>query len=117
MVPDWLSPTLATLTDERFSDPDWIFERKLDGVRGLAFRDRNRIRLLSRNRLSLNDTYPEIVDALAKQETSRFVMDGEIVAFEGRRTSFARLQGRSGITDPTLARASGIPVFYYVFCV
>ena len=32
-VPDWLSPSLATLTDDRFSDPDWIFERKLDGVR------------------------------------------------------------------------------------
>jgi DNA ligase D-like protein (predicted ligase) len=115
MVPDWQSPTLATLTDERFSDPGWIFERKLDGVRGLAFRDGKRIRLLSRNRLSLNNTYPEIVEALAKQETSRFVMDGEIVAFEGRRTSFARLQGRSGITDPALARASGITVFYYVF--
>ena len=114
-VPDWVSPTLATLTEKRFSDPDWIFERKLDGVRGLAFRDRDRVRLLSRNRLSLNNTYPEIVEALAEQKTTRFVIDGEIVAFEGRRTSFARLQGRSGITDPTAARASGIAVFYYVF--
>jgi bifunctional non-homologous end joining protein LigD len=42
-------------------------------------------------------------------------VDGEIVAFEGRRTSFARLQGRSGITDPEEAQASRIPVFYYVF--
>jgi len=114
-VPDWVSPTLATLTEKRFSDPDWIFERKLDGVRGLAFRDRDRVRLLSRNRLSLNNTYPEIVEALAEQKTTRCVIDGEIVAFEGRRTSFARLQGRSGITDPTAARASGIAVFYYVF--
>jgi bifunctional non-homologous end joining protein LigD len=115
MIPDWQSPTLATLTDDRFSDPDWIFERKLDGVRGLAFRDRDQIRLLSRNRLPLNNTYPEIVAALTKQEQSQFVLDGEIVAFEGRRTSFARLQGRSGITDPGLAGASGIPVFYYAF--
>jgi bifunctional non-homologous end joining protein LigD len=114
-VPDWRSPTLATLTETRFSDPDWIFERKLDGVRGLAFRDGDRVRLLSRNRLSLNNTYPEIAEALAKQDTTRFVMDGEIVAFEGRRTSFARLQGRSGITDPEEARASRIPVFYYAF--
>ncbi|OBF27167.1 ATP-dependent DNA ligase [Mycobacterium sp. ACS1612] len=115
MVPDWQSPTLATLTDERFSAPDWIFERKLDGVRGLVFRDHGQIRLLSRNRLSLNKTYPEIVEALAGQAPAQFVMDGEIVAFEGRRTSFARLQGRSGITDPILAEASGIPVFYYAF--
>ncbi len=111
-VPEWRSPTLAMLTNERFSDPEWIFERKLDGVRGLAFRDGDQVRLLSRNRLSLNGTYPEIVDALAKQDTSRFVVDGEIVAFEGRRTSFARLQGRLGITDPDEARASGIPVVY-----
>jgi DNA ligase D-like protein (predicted ligase) len=114
-VPTWRSPTLATLTDKRFSDPGWIFERKLDGVRGLAFRDGDQVRLLSRNRLSLNGTYPELVDALAKQDTCRFVVDGEIVAFEGRRTSFARLQGRLGITDPEEARASRIAVYYYLF--
>ena len=111
----WRSPTLATLTDRRFSDQEWIFERKLDGVRGLAFRDSDQVRLLSRNRLSLNNTYPELVDALAEQDTTSFVVDGEIVAFEGRRTSFARLQGRLGITDPEEARASGIAVFYYLF--
>jgi len=114
-VPEWRSPTLATLTDRRFSDPQWIFERKLDGVRGLAFRDGVGVRLLSRNRQELNGTYPELVEALAKQDTSRFVVDGEIVAFEGRRTSFSRLQGRLGITDPEEARASRIPVFYYLF--
>jgi DNA ligase D-like protein (predicted ligase) len=114
-VPTWRSPTLATLTDERFSDPAWIFERKLDGVRCLAFRDGPRVQLLSRNRQSLNGNYPEILDALAAQECDRFVVDGEIVAFEGRRTSFARLQGRIGIGDPDAARASGIPVFYYLF--
>jgi bifunctional non-homologous end joining protein LigD len=114
-VPDWLSPSLATLTDDGFSDPDWIFERKLDGVRCLAFRDGRRARLLSRNRQSLNGTYPEVVDALATLECTRFVVDGEIVAFQGRRTSFARLQGRLGLTDAQQARASDIPVFYYIF--
>jgi bifunctional non-homologous end joining protein LigD len=114
-VPSWCSPTLATLTDKRFSDPKWIFERKLDGVRCLAFRDGRRVRLLSRNRQSLNGTYPEVVHALAAQKSSKFVVDGEIVAFEGRRTSFARLQGRLGITDPEEARGSGIAVFYYLF--
>jgi DNA ligase D-like protein (predicted ligase) len=114
-VPDWQAPTLATLTEKRFSDPDWIFERKFDGMRCLGFRDGDRVRLLSRNRQPLNGTYPELVDALAAQHTSRFVVDGEVVAFEGRRTSFARLQGRLGITDPTVSRASRIRVFYYVF--
>jgi bifunctional non-homologous end joining protein LigD len=114
-VPDWRTPTLATLTEKRFSDPQWIFERKFDGMRCLAFRDGDRVRLLSRNRQPLNGTYPELVDALAAQRTSRFVVDGEVVAFEGRRTSFARLQGRLGITDPAVARASRIRVFYYLF--
>jgi DNA ligase D-like protein (predicted ligase) len=114
-VPDWCPPTLATLTDKRFSDPNWIFERKLDGVRCLAFRNGRRVRLLTRNRQSLNGTYPELVEALAAQTCSKFVVDGEIVAFEGRRTSFARLQGRLGLTNPNEARSSGIPVFYYLF--
>lgn len=114
-VPDWRSPTLATLTDDRFSDPGWIFERKFDGMRCLAFRDGDRVRLLSRNRQPLNGTYPELVDALAAQPVTRFVVDGEVVAFDGRRTSFARLQGRLGLTDPDVARASPVRVFYYVF--
>jgi len=106
---------LATLTDERFSDPDWIFERKLDGVRCLAFRDGGSVRLLSRNRRMLNDTYPELVEALNRQRTDRFIVDGEIVAFRGGITSFERLQGRMGLSDPVRARATGIPVFYYLF--
>ena len=114
-VPDWRAPTLATLTDERFSDPQWIFERKFDGMRCVAFRDGDQVRLLSRNRQPLNGTYPELVDALAAQRTSRFVVDGEVVAFQGRRTSFARLQGRLGITKPEEARASRIRIFYYLF--
>jgi DNA ligase D-like protein (predicted ligase) len=114
-VPGWRAPTLATLTDKRFSDPEWIFERKFDGVRCLAFRDGDRVRLSSRKRQALDGTYPEIVDALATQRTSRFVVDGEVVAFEGGRTSFALLQGRLGITDPDRARSSKIPVFYYIF--
>jgi bifunctional non-homologous end joining protein LigD len=114
-VPDWQAPTLATLTDKRFSDPRWIFERKFDGMRCLAFRDGDRVRLLSRNRQPLNGTYPELVDALGAQHTTRFVVDGEVVAFEGRRTSFARLQSRLGITNPDVARASPVRVFYYLF--
>ena len=113
--PAWTSPMLATLTNARFSDKAWIFERKLDGERGLGFKREARVRLLSRNEQRLENTYPEIVDALRLQKGDDFVIDGEIVAFEGRRTSFARLQGRIGIKDPDVARRSGIPVFYYVF--
>lgn len=106
---------LATLTDARFSDPAWFFERKLDGERLLAFREGRRVRLLSRSRQPLDGTYPELVDALAAQAPADFVVDGEVVAFDGRRTSFERLQGRLGISDPVRARASGVRVYYYLF--
>ena len=113
--PDWVAPMLATLTERRFSDPAWVFERKLDGVRCLAFRSGNQVRLLSRNRLPLNSTYPELVEALAGQVSADVVVDGEVVAFDGPRTSFSLLQKRLGISDLTRARRSPVPVFFYVF--
>jgi bifunctional non-homologous end joining protein LigD len=92
--PSWTDPMLATLSDRRISDPGWVFEPKLDGERCLAFRKGPQVRLLSRNRKRLNDHYPELVEALAAQEADDFVVDGEVVAFEGGRSSFARLQRR-----------------------
>ncbi len=113
--PEWIDPMLATLTDKRFSDKAWIFERKLDGIRCLSFREGNRVRLLSRKKLRLENTYPEIADQIALQLSADFVIDGEVVAFEQGRTSFSLLQQRSGITDPDKARRSPVRVTYYVF--
>lgn len=106
---------LATLTDKRFSDPRSIFEPKLDGERCLAFRDGDRVQPLSRNSQPLNGTYPALVDALAAQATSQFVIDGEVVAYRDGRTSIQRLQGRLGITDISRADAGRIPVFDHLF--
>jgi DNA ligase D-like protein (predicted ligase) len=113
--PAWVDPMLATLTERRFSDPNWIFETKLDGERCLAFKKGSTVRLLSRNQQLLNNTYPEVVEAVERAGSHDVVIDGEVVAFEGNRTSFEKLQGRIGIKDPEAARRSGIPVFYYVF--
>ena len=112
--PRWTAPMLATLTNERFSDPDWIFERKLDGERVLVFRDGRDTRLLTRNRREINANYPELVEALDAQRGD-FIVDGEIVAFDGSVTSFSRLQQRMQISDPERARASGVAVFLYLF--
>src|SRR6266550_2910165 len=105
--PEWVQPMLATLTEKQFSDPGWIFERKLDGIRALGFRDGKRIRLLSRNKLDLAGSFPEVVEALAEQPERDFVVDGEVVAFEGGTTSFSRLQRRG--------MGSRVRVFYYLF--
>ena len=64
----------AVLTDERFSNPGWIFERKLDGIRCIAIRSGADVRLLSRNDLSLNGRYPEIAAALAAERADRFAI-------------------------------------------
>jgi len=115
LMPEWSAPMLATLTDERFSSPEWFFERKLDGERCLVFRRKGRVHLLSRNRQDLNNTYPELVEALDWQPCQHFIADGEIVAFEGKLTSFSRLQGRLGIKEADEARKSGIKVYLYLF--
>ena len=112
--PEWVTPMLATLTEDRFSDPGWLYERKLDGERCLAFRRADGVSLVSRNRKELNNSYPELVDALAGQPGD-FIVDGEIVAFEGTMTSFARLQGRMQVKDPEAARRSGVAVYFYLF--
>lgn len=81
--PDWMDPMLATLTEDYFDDENWIFERKLDGVRILVFKDGDDVTLLSRNKNKLNDTYPELVEALEKESDELFITDGEVVAFDG----------------------------------
>lgn len=69
--PEWLEPMAATLTRERFTGPEWIFERKLDGIRLLAFKQGPEVRLLSRNRLPQNATYPGFERAIAALPVSR----------------------------------------------
>jgi bifunctional non-homologous end joining protein LigD len=95
-VPDWVEPMKAVLTEERFSDPDWVFERKLDGLRCLAFKDNGRVRMLSRNKLSFNERFPRIAEALDGDPATDFVVDGEIVAFARGRSTFETLQQRGG---------------------
>lgn len=96
----------AVLTGERFSDPAWIFERKLDGIRCIAIRAGDGVRLLSRNDLAQNTRFPEIAAALAEEPCTQFAVDGEIVAFDGASTSFALLVQRGH---------RHVPVFLYVF--
>ena len=74
-VPEWLEPMAATLTQDRFSGPEWIFERKYDGIRLLAFKDGSNVRLLSRNRLERHE--PAIATAIANLPVRSVILDGE----------------------------------------
>src|ERR687886_1953679 len=101
MRPRFVTPMKAVLTDERPAGPGWVFERKLDGIRCLAVKDRGRTKLYSRNELSLNDRYPSLAAALDADPADRFVVDGEAVSFVGGRDRFGG--GEDG------------ELFYYVF--
>jgi ATP-dependent DNA ligase len=66
----------ATLTQERFTGPEWIFERKYDGIRLLAFKQGSDVRLLSRNRLPQHN--PAIAAAIAALPVRDVILDGEV---------------------------------------
>jgi len=106
MKPHWIAPELATLTDKYFSHKDWIYEEKFDGIRCIAIKSNNKVSLFSRNHKSLNKDFPDIVDALEKKKTKDYVVDGEVVAFEGKVTSFSKLQRR---------KMEKMKIFYYLF--
>jgi DNA ligase D-like protein (predicted ligase) len=106
VLPERVDPMKAVLTEQAFSDPDWIYERKLDGIRCIAIKADRRVQLLSRNHLSLNGRFPEVVDALERDAATGFVVDGEVVAFAGAQTSFAALQQRG---------EHPVSIFFYVF--
>jgi DNA ligase D-like protein (predicted ligase) len=111
----WREPMLATLVQRPFSSENWLFERKLDGVRVVSSCAERGVRLWSRNHRALELTYPEIAEALDELAGADFIADGEIVAFDGEQTSFAKLQQRIHLTDNRRIRATGVRVYYYVF--
>ena len=74
--PDWIVPMAATLTQERFCGPEWIFERKLDGIRLIAFKQGESVRLYSRNRLPQD--MPAIARAIVSLPVGDAVFEGEV---------------------------------------
>lgn len=113
----WYEPMAASLAraDERPAG-DWVFERKLDGVRVLARIVDGEVALLSRNRIRQDDVYPEVVDALADGVAVDAVLDGEVVAYDDDgATSFARLQQRMHVHDEHRSRRSPVSVTFVLF--
>lgn len=113
--PEWTNPMLAKLSHEIFSDKNWIYERKLDGERVLIFKKGNKISLKSRNKKELNETYPEIMESIKDQGSENFIIDGEMVAFDGKITSFSKLQTRMHLKDPKEIKESKTRVYFYAF--
>jgi len=74
--PEWLVPMAATLTQERFSGPEWVFERKYDGIRLLAYKKGDDVQLFSRNHLPQD--LPAVQHAIERLPHDELILDGEI---------------------------------------
>ena len=75
-TPEWLEPMAATLNQDRFTGPDWLFERKFDGIRLLAYKQGDEVQLYSRNRLPQH--LPAVASAIRALPAHELVLDGEV---------------------------------------
>jgi bifunctional non-homologous end joining protein LigD len=117
--PREIKPMLATLVDQPFDDPRWLFEVKWDGMRAIAYLraagPKQEVTLRSRGGMILNAQFPEVVEALYAQHLPDVVLDGEIVALDDQgRAHFQLLQSR--LHEENGSRPATAPLLaYYVF--
>lgn len=114
-MPSFEQPMLATLTKQYFSDKNWIYECKFDGVRCLLLKNRQQFMLKSRNDKSLSSTYPELLRAAQAFAMEQIVLDGEIVSFMNGISNFEKLQPRSGVQNPSAMLIKKVPAYLCVF--
>src|SRR5215472_1533777 len=115
-MPPAIEPMLATLTSRAFSDPNWAFEIKWDGVRALAWLEHGALTLRSRNNVDITKRYPELASLPRQCGAGQAILDGEIVAFDDRGLSnFERLQERMHVRAPGETQVAQTPVTYCAF--
>src|SRR5882672_3849064 len=115
-MPAIIHPMLATLVDEPFSDPEWIFETKWDGFRSICFVKDGKVRFVSRNQIEMTAQYPELAEVGKQVEAKQAILEGEIVALD--QDGMPRFQ----LLQPRVGRKSGLQslrgkgkIVYYVF--
>src|SRR5215813_8894881 len=120
-MPRQIHPMLATLVDDAFDDPDWLYEIKWDGYRSIVFFGENgkrSVRMVSRNQNDQTKAFPELQSITDQLQCSHCILDGEIVAAdESGRATFSMMQQRSGLSGNGKRRAPDHSIFilYYAF--
>jgi bifunctional non-homologous end joining protein LigD len=117
-LPEHIEPMLATLSKSLPRDEDnYAFEVKWDGVRSISYVEGGRARFESRRGGDITSRYPELRALGPALSSTAAVLDGEIVAFEGERPSFERLQRRMHVSNErAIRRLMGeVPVVYVIF--
>src|ERR1700704_4802394 len=115
-MPEVIHPMLATLVDDPFSNPEWIFETKWDGFRSICFVKNGKSQFVSRNQIDMTPQYPELAGVAKQIKAKAAILDGEIVALD--KDGMPRFQ----LLQPRVGRKSGIEalrgqgqIVYFVF--
>src|SRR6266550_7605549 len=115
-MPEIIHPMLATLVDDPFSNPEWIFETKWDGFRSICFVKKGKLRFVSRNQIDMTPQYPELASVDKQIDAKEAILDGEIVALD--KDGMPRFQ----LLQPRVGRKSGLEalrgsghIVYFVF--
>jgi bifunctional non-homologous end joining protein LigD len=96
-IPFRVSPMLATLVPRPFHKPNWVYEEKYDGIRILAYKEGNKLSLITRNGIDRVGDFPNVAAAIRHLKSSTLLLDGELVVFDQENVSrFQLLQQRSG---------------------
>jgi len=107
-MPSVIKPMLATLVDEPFSDPDWIFETKWDGYRSVCFLKNGKARFVSRNQIEMTPQYPELANIAKQVRAKEAILDGEICALDREGIPRFQMLQRKGASQRP-------PIVYFVF--
>lgn len=117
-MPTAIQPMLASIAEDPFDDPNWLFEIKWDGYRVVSFIENGKVRMVSRNQNDLGPRYPELRELPKLVNTKTAILDGEVVVLDEQgRPSFSLMQQRTGIRAHGRQAASrpDLPIIYYVF--
>jgi bifunctional non-homologous end joining protein LigD len=115
-MPRSLPLTLASISEKPFSNPDWLFEVKWDGVRGVVYLVNGEVSVRSRAGREISLEYPEVRDLANQLDATEAIVDGELVALDSEgRSNFQKLQNRAGVRNPSQQLLESIPATYYAF--
>jgi bifunctional non-homologous end joining protein LigD len=115
-MPKGVPVTLAQLQERPFSDPDWVFEIKWDGVRAVAQIEDGKATLWARSGRDVTSEYPEFKDLADHFRLKNAIADGEIAALDQNgRSDFHKLQNRLGVQNPAPQLMQSIPASYHFF--
>lgn len=107
-MPGFITPMLATLVSEPFTDDEWLFEIKWDGYRVLAYVDDGKVDLISRNNKNWTKNFHPIASSLEKIDRHQVILDGEVVILDKKgRSDFQLMQNYQSERSGAL--------YYYVF--